>query len=60
MWGAAVNLAYRVQSGSPQDGIYVTQRVYETIGDIAAFTPAGAITMDGVEQPIWRVSERQQ
>jgi class 3 adenylate cyclase len=60
MWGAAVNLAYRVQSGSPQDGIYVTQRVYETIGDMAAFTPAGAITMDGVEQPIWRVSERQQ
>jgi class 3 adenylate cyclase len=60
MWGAAVNLAYRVQSGSPQDGIYVTQRVYETVGDIAAFTPAGTITMDGVEQPIWRVSERQQ
>src|ERR1700730_3001958 len=60
MWGAAVNLAYRVQSGSPQDGIYVTQRVYETVGDIAAFTPAGAITMDGVEEPIWRVSERQQ
>ena len=58
MWGAAVNLAYRVQSGSPQDGIYVTQRVYETIGDTEAFTPAGSITMDGVEQPIWRVSER--
>jgi class 3 adenylate cyclase len=58
MWGAAVNLAYRVQSGSPQDGIYVTQRVYETSGDTEAFTPAGSITMDGVEQPIWRVSER--
>ena len=58
MWGAAVNLAYRVQSGSRQEGIYVTQRVYETIGDTAAFTPAGAITIDGVEQPIWRVSER--
>jgi class 3 adenylate cyclase len=58
MWGAAVNLAYRVQSGSRQEGIYVTQVVYETIGDTAAFTPAGAITMDGVEQPIWRVSER--
>lgn len=58
MWGAAVNLAYRVQTGSQQEGIYVTQRVYETIGDIAAFTPAGAITIDGVEQPIWRVSER--
>jgi class 3 adenylate cyclase len=58
MWGAAVNLAYRVQSGSPQDGIYVSQQVYESIGDTHAFTPAGAITMDGVEQPIWRVSER--
>ena len=58
MWGAAVNLAYRVQSGSPQDGVYVTQQVYETIGDTRAFTSAGSITMDGVEQPIWRLSER--
>ena len=58
MWGAAVNLAYRVQSGSPQSGIYVTQQVYETISDTRAFTPAGAITVDGSEQPIWRVSER--
>jgi class 3 adenylate cyclase len=58
MWGAAVNLAYRVQSGSPQNGIYVTQQVYETIGDTEAFTSAGSITMDGVEQPIWRLSER--
>ena len=58
MWGAAVNLAYRVQSGSPQAGIYVTQQVYETIGDTRAFTSAGTITVDGVEQPIWRLSER--
>lgn len=58
MWGAAVNLAYRVQSGSPQDGIYVTQQVYETIGDTRAFTSAGSITVDGVERPIWRLSER--
>ena len=58
MWGAAVNLAYRVQSGSPQDGIFVTQQVYETIGDTEAFTPAGSIMNDGVEQPIWQVSER--
>jgi class 3 adenylate cyclase len=57
MWGAAVNLAYRVQSGSRQEGIYVTQRVYETMGDMAAFAQAGSITIDGVEQPIWRVSE---
>jgi class 3 adenylate cyclase len=58
MWGAAVNLAYRVQSGSRQTGIYVTQQVYETIGDTRVFTSAGSVTIDGVEQPIWRVSER--
>jgi class 3 adenylate cyclase len=58
MWGAAVNLAYRVQSGSAQEGIFVTQQVYETIGDTEAFTLAGSIMNDGVEQPIWQVSER--
>ena len=58
MWGAAVNLAYRVQSGSPRDGIFVTQQVYETVGDSEAFTPAGSIMNDGEEQPIWQVSER--
>nr|WP_232425806.1 adenylate/guanylate cyclase domain-containing protein [Mycobacterium sp. JS623] len=58
MWGAAVNLAYQAQSGSSELGIYVTQRVYETIGDAKIFTSAGAITIDGVQQPIWRVSER--
>lgn len=60
MWGAAVNLANQVQSGSPQPGIYVTQQVYETIGDAKVFTPAGSVTIDGVAQPIWRVSERAQ
>jgi class 3 adenylate cyclase len=58
MWGAAVNLAYQVQSGSPQPGIYVSQKVYETIGDAIAFTSTGTITIDGSVQPIWRVSEQ--
>jgi class 3 adenylate cyclase len=58
MWGAAVNLAYQVQSGSPQPGIYVSQKVYETIGDAIAFTSAGTITIDGSAQPIWQVSEQ--
>jgi class 3 adenylate cyclase len=58
MWGAAVNLAYQAQSGSAEPGIYVTQQVYETLGDAKTFTSAGAITIDGSQQPIWRVSER--
>jgi class 3 adenylate cyclase len=60
MWGAAVNLAYQIQSGSSQPGIYVTQQVYETIGDTREFTPAGTITVDGSEQTVWQVREREE
>lgn len=58
MWGAAVNLAYQVQSGSPQPGIYVTQRVYDTLRHAKSFTQVGTMAVDGTEEAIWRVSER--
>jgi class 3 adenylate cyclase len=59
MWGSAVNLAYQVQSGSPQPGVYVTSAVYEVMRDSRNFTSAGVIAVDGEEQPIWRLGERQ-
>jgi class 3 adenylate cyclase len=58
MWGAAVNLAHQMHSGATESGIYVTSEVYEVMRDIRHFTPAGAITVGGSEQPIWRLSER--
>jgi class 3 adenylate cyclase len=58
MWGAAVNLAHQMRSGATESGIYVTSEVYEVMRDIRHFTPAGSITVDGSEQPIWRLSER--
>jgi class 3 adenylate cyclase len=58
MWGSAVNLAYQVQSGTPQPGVYVTSAVYDVMRDGRNFTSAGAITVDGEEQPIWRLAER--
>ncbi len=58
LWGGAVNLAYQV-SGVPQPGIYVTTQVYEVMRDTRTFVSAGQITVDGAEQPIWRLSERQ-
>lgn len=60
MWGSAVNLAYQVQSGSPQPGVYVTTRVFDAMKDTREFTPVGVITNDGVEEPVWRLAERQQ
>jgi class 3 adenylate cyclase len=57
MWGSAVNLAYQAQSGSPQPGVYVTSKVYEAMRDSRDFTSAGVITVDGEEQPIWRLGQ---
>jgi class 3 adenylate cyclase len=57
MWGSAVNLAYQAQSGSPQPGVYVTSKVYDAMRDSRDFTSAGVITVDGDEQPIWRLGQ---
>ena len=43
MWGSAVNVAYQVQSGSPQPGIYVTSRVYDVMRDTRDFGAAGEV-----------------
>jgi class 3 adenylate cyclase len=58
MWGAAVNLAHQMRSGATESGVYVTAEVYDVMRDIRHFTPAGSITVDGSEQPIWRLSDR--
>jgi class 3 adenylate cyclase len=59
MWGSAVDLAYRVQSGSPKAGIYVTSAVYDAMRDSRTFSSAGVIAVDGEEQPVWRLTVRQ-
>lgn len=58
MWGAAVNIAYQVKSGSKQPGIDVTNPVYEAVRDTINFSPAGTVVVDGREQPIWRLENR--
>jgi class 3 adenylate cyclase len=58
MWGSAVDLAYQVQSGTAQPGIYVTPDVYDAMRDTKQFTAAGTVTVDGAEKTIWRLVER--
>ncbi len=58
MWGAAVSLAYQMHSGAPQPGVYVTSQVYEALQDVRQFTPAGTISVGGIDQAIYRLSER--
>ena len=59
MWGSAVSMAYRMNSGSSQPGIYVSARIYEAIRGIWKFTRADPIEISGSQQQIWRLSERQ-
>nr|WP_082992862.1 adenylate/guanylate cyclase domain-containing protein [Mycobacterium sp. 1245111.1] len=58
MWGAAVNLAHQMPSGTTESGIFVTTDVYEVMRDIRQFAPAGTVTVAGAEQPIWRLTDR--
>jgi class 3 adenylate cyclase len=58
MWGAAVNMAHQMRSSTSDYGIFVTTNVYEVMRDIRQFTSAGTITVEGVEQPVWRLAER--
>jgi class 3 adenylate cyclase len=59
MWGSAVNVAYQVQSGSPQPGIYVTSRVYDVMRDTRDFSPAGEVSGEGDAEPVYRLSGRE-
>jgi class 3 adenylate cyclase len=59
MWGAAVDLAYQVQTGTTQPGVYVSSNVYDAMRDSRQFTAATEITVDGVTHPVWRLVERQ-
>jgi class 3 adenylate cyclase len=58
MWGAAVDLAYQVQSGTSQPGIYVSSNVYDAMRDSRQFTAAPELTVGGVATPVWRLVER--
>ncbi|WP_395311508.1 adenylate/guanylate cyclase domain-containing protein [Mycobacterium sp. AMU20-3851] len=57
MWGATVDLANSVQSGSPQPGVYVTSRVYDAMNDTRQFVPVEAVNVSGLTEPVWRLSE---
>lgn len=57
LWGGAVSLASKMRRGSAQPGIYVSQDVYDATRDTKRYTPAGTLTVDGREEPTWRLAE---
>ena len=42
LWGDAVNLAFRLQGGTTQPGVFVTQSVADRVADLVPFTDVGS------------------
>ncbi len=55
LWGEAVNLAFRLQGGTTQPGVFVTQSVADRVADLVSFTDVGVVeTASGMER-VWRI-----
>lgn len=53
LWGEAVDLAHRVHAASSRPGVFVSDRVHDSLTAFHSFTDAGTMPgADGVE-PVW-------
>lgn len=55
--GSDVNLAQRLESNAPVEGIMISQRTYELVKDHVPTRPLDPVTVKGLEEPIkvWEV-----
>ena len=57
LWGDAVNLAFNLQRGTNEPGIFLTERVRERLADSRQLIDSGTIDTASGEQHIWRIDE---
>jgi len=55
LWGDAVSLAFRLQGGANEAGIFVTQRVVDKIADQLPFTDSGVVATPSGNQRVWSI-----
>jgi len=55
LWGEAVDLAHRVHASTKTPGIFVSDRVRDTVVGIYSFTEAGSITDISGTETVWRL-----
>jgi len=58
LWGDAVSLAFRLQGGANEGGIFLTQRVVDKLPDSLPFTDSGVVETSGGFQRVWRIDPR--
>jgi class 3 adenylate cyclase len=55
LWGDAVSLAFRLQGGANEAGIFVTQRVVDKVADNLPYTDSGVVETSSGFQRVWRI-----
>jgi class 3 adenylate cyclase len=55
LWGEAVDLAHRVRDSARSAGIFVSDRVHDSVVGIYPFTDAGTITGSTGTERVWRL-----
>jgi class 3 adenylate cyclase len=55
LWGEAVDLAHRVHAATKSPGIFVSDRVHDTVLGIYTFSEAGSITDVSGTEVVWRL-----
>jgi class 3 adenylate cyclase len=55
LWGEAVDLAHRVHAATKTPGIFISDRVHDSIVGIYPFSEAGTITGEAGTETVWRL-----
>jgi class 3 adenylate cyclase len=55
LWGDAVDLAFLVQGGHEDAGVFLTQRVLDSVPGTIQVASAGSIQTPNGEEQVWRV-----
>lgn len=58
LWGDAVSLAFRLQGGANEAGIFLTQRVVDKLADNLPFTDSGVVETSAGFQRVWRIDPK--
>ena len=55
LWGEAVDLAHRVREATRSPGVFVSDRVRDSVAGIYPFSEAGTITGAAGTETVWRL-----
>ncbi|MBX3196304.1 MAG: adenylate/guanylate cyclase domain-containing protein [Microbacteriaceae bacterium] len=58
LWGDAVSLAFRLQGGANEAGVFLTQRVVDKLPDTMPFADSGVVEVSGGYQRVWRLDPK--